>query len=121
MHHIDVHVSDIARTRRLFDAVMTAVGWEPRSADSDYASYWLNKKRPSLGFIADGRTGSGSMQLAFAVATNAEVDAAASAAGANGARKVDGPAFHSEYGDDYYAVFFEDPDGNKFEVCRAQE
>jgi predicted enzyme related to lactoylglutathione lyase len=118
MHHIDVHVRDIAKTKRLFDAVMPAVGWQERSTDPEYVSYWRNGVRPSLGFIADGSAGSAMMQLAFAVATNADVDAVAAAARKGGAANIEGPAIHPEYGDDYYAVFFEDADGNKFEVLR---
>jgi catechol 2,3-dioxygenase-like lactoylglutathione lyase family enzyme len=117
MHHIDIHVTDIASTRRLFDAVMPAVGYELRSEDTDYVSYWRNRTRPSLGFIADGENGSAMMRIAFAVANNSAVDAAASAARQNGARNIEGPSIFPEYDPDYYAVFFEDPDGNKFEIC----
>ena len=34
---------------------------------------------------------------------------------AAGARNIEGPEVYEEPG--YYAVFFEDPDGNKLEVC----
>lgn len=120
MHHIDVHVSDLNAARRLFDAVAPAIGYELRSEDPDFASYWRNGERPALGFIPDGASGSGEMRVAFAVPSAGAVDAAASAAQANGARNIEGPSFHPEYGDDYYAVFFEDGDGNKFEVCRDE-
>ena len=117
MHHVDVHVSDIAATKRLFDAVAPSIGYEQRSADDDFVSYWSGS-RPSVGFILDGNAGSAMMQLAFAAASIEHVDRAAAAAKEHGARNVDGPSFQPEYGDDYYAVFFEDADGNKFEVCR---
>jgi glyoxylase I family protein len=117
MHHVDIHVSDIRAARRLFDAVMPAVGYELRGEDSDYVSYWRNRVRPSLGFIADGESGSAMMRIAFAVPTNDAVDAAASIARANGARSIEGPSTFPEYDPDYYAVFFEDVDGNKFEIC----
>ncbi len=120
MHHVDVHVSDLAATKRLFDAVAPSIGYELRAADEDFVSYWRGK-RPSIGFIADGVAGSAAMQLAFAVETDDAVDAAADAARRNGARNIDGPAIHPEYGDDYYAVFFEDAGGNKFEVLRETE
>lgn len=117
MHHIDIHVSDLVQTRRLLDAVMPLVGYELRSEYPDFVSFWRGGKRPSLGFIPDGqRGGSATMQLAFGVAKNADVDAVAHAARTNGARNIEGPAIHAEYGDDYYAVFFEDADGNRFEV-----
>jgi len=119
MHHVDVHVSDLQAAKRLFSALAPAIGYELRSQDSDFASYWQGGKRPSLGFISDEAAGSATMRLAFAAASNGDVDAAAQAAKENGARNIEGPAIHAEYGDDYYAVFFEDADGNKFEVCRV--
>lgn len=118
MHHVDVHVSSLAAAKRLFGAVAPSIGYQLRNEDPDFVSYWRGGLRPSLGFIPDGATGSAMMQLAFSVPTNAGVDAAAKAATENGACNIVGPAIHAEYGDDYYAVFFEDADGNKFEVCR---
>jgi len=35
-----------------------------------------------------------------------------------GARAIEGPGLHPEYGE-YYAVFFEDADGNRFEIVAA--
>ncbi len=118
MHHVDVHVSDLDAAKRLFSALAPAIGYEMRSEEPDFVSYWQGGTRPTLGFIPDRDAGSAMMRLAFAAASNAGVDAAAHAAQEHGARNVDGPAIHAEYGDDYYAVFFEDADGNKFEVCR---
>ena len=118
MHHVDVHVSSLEAAKRLFSAVAPAIGYELRLEYPDFISYWRGGQRPSLGFIPDGETGSAMMRLAFSVPTNAGVDAAAKAAAENGARNVVGPSIHPEYGDDYYAVFFEDADGNKFEVCQ---
>jgi catechol 2,3-dioxygenase-like lactoylglutathione lyase family enzyme len=116
MHHVDVHVSDVARARRLLDAFMPLVGYAVRYENDDYVSYWRGT-RPAIGFIEDGAD-AGATRLAFAVAQTNDVDAAADAAISAGARNVEGPGIHPEYSDDYYAVFFEDADGNKFEIVR---
>jgi predicted lactoylglutathione lyase len=121
MHHIDIHVRDVAASKRLFDAIAPLVGWELRSEYPDFVSYWRDKKRPSLGFIQDGAAGSGRMRLAFAVRDASAVDAVADAAAKRGARNIEGPGIHPEYGDDYYAVFFEDAEGNNYEVVRDPE
>jgi predicted lactoylglutathione lyase len=121
MHHIDIHVRDLAAAKRLFDGIAPHIGFELRSEDSDFVSYWRSKKRPSVGFIQDDYAGSGFLRLAFAARDASAVDAAADAAKRNGARQIDGPAVHAEYGDDYYAVFFEDVEGNKFEVILDPE
>ncbi|MFZ1016724.1 MAG: VOC family protein, partial [Candidatus Cybelea sp.] len=65
--------------------------------------------------ILDPEHRAGSMRVAFAVKTPAQVDAAARVAARCGARAIEGPGLHPEYGD-YYAVFFEDADGNRFEI-----
>jgi catechol 2,3-dioxygenase-like lactoylglutathione lyase family enzyme len=120
MHHLDVHVSSVARARGLLDAVLPLVGYRVRSEESDFVSYWKHQQRPSIGFIEDAEFGSGAMRLAFAAATRQAVDDAAEAAAKNGARNIEGPGLHPEYGD-YYAVFFEDIDGNKFEIALDPE
>ena len=120
LHHADIHVSDLSAARTLFDPVMRAAGLELRSADDDYVSYWKDGRRPSIGFIPGGSSGSGDFRLAFSVPSAAAVDAVAAAARDNDARAIDGPAIHPEYADDYYAVFFEDADGNKFEFLRDE-
>jgi catechol 2,3-dioxygenase-like lactoylglutathione lyase family enzyme len=122
MHHVDVHVSDISKTKQLFDALAPVIHYVPRSEYDEFISYRpADRPRPAVGFLLDPEHVAGSMRLAFAVATQAAVDAAAEAVRANGARQLEGPGFHPEYGDDYYAVFFEDADGNKYEVCHDAE
>jgi predicted lactoylglutathione lyase len=34
-----------------------------------------------------------------------------------GGKALEGPEICSEYSAEYYAFFFEDPDGNKLEIC----
>jgi hypothetical protein len=114
MHHVDVHVSNLRRTRPLLDAIFQCVHYAIRSEDDTIVSYWKNGVRPSIVFEEGGCVG-GSTRLAFAVATRDEVDTAARVAASHGACNIEGPAIHPEYGD-YYAVFFEDEDGNLYEV-----
>lgn len=120
MHHLDIHVSDLAATRRIFDPIMPELGLQLRSESDDFVSYWRGD-RPSIGFILDETPGgSGLMQPCFGVPTRGHVERVAALARGNGAKNVEGPAIHPEYGDDYYAVFFEDADGNKFEVLNDE-
>jgi hypothetical protein len=35
----------------------------------------------------------------------------------NGGRNIEGPQYFEEHHPTFYAVFFEDPLGNRFEVC----
>jgi catechol 2,3-dioxygenase-like lactoylglutathione lyase family enzyme len=117
LHHIDVHVGDLRAARDLFDALAEHVGYRKRADEPDFVGYETHDGgRPRIGFILDPEGRAGSMQLAFSVESRERVDTAARAAAACGARAIDGPMLNPEYGDDYYAVFFEDADGNRYEI-----
>ncbi len=122
LHHIDIHLRKIDTARPLLDALAEHIGYR-RVAESDefeepgFVGYeTATGGRPRFGLIPDPASLPGSTRLAFAVETRGEVDAAAIIARLHGARAIEGPGLHPEYGD-YYAVFFEDADGNKFEIC----
>lgn len=53
-------------------------------------------------------------RIAFWAESPSEVDRLARIATRAGARNIEGPF---DYAPGYYAVFFEDPCGNRFEVC----
>jgi predicted enzyme related to lactoylglutathione lyase len=55
-------------------------------------------------------------RIAFWADTRKDVDRAAAAAREGGAQVTSGPQEYPEYGPGYYAVFFEDPSGNRLEV-----
>jgi catechol 2,3-dioxygenase-like lactoylglutathione lyase family enzyme len=122
LHHIDIHVRNIDATQTLLDALAEYIGYR-RVVDSDepeepgFIGYETAAGgRPRFGLIPDPAALPGSTRVAFAVETRAQVDAAAQVAREHGARAVEGPGLHPEYGD-YYAVFFEDAEGNKFEIA----
>jgi predicted lactoylglutathione lyase len=53
-------------------------------------------------------------RIAFRADSIHEVDRLATIVVQAGARNVEGPAYEDEQ---YYAVFFEDPSGNRLEIC----
>ncbi|MGQ0812591.1 MAG: VOC family protein [Nitrospiraceae bacterium] len=53
-------------------------------------------------------------RIAFWADSIREVDRLAAIAVRAGARNVEGPAYEDAH---YYAVFFEDPSGNRLEIC----
>jgi len=117
VHHIDIHVRDVAATRILIDAVAAEIGYRCRDgADDEFAGYEpVSGGRPRFGLLADREAG-GTMRLAFSVTGRDAVDRAGALLRAAGAVAIEGPMENPEYGDDYYAVFFEDGDGNRFEI-----
>ena len=122
LHHIDVHVRDIQAAKRFFGALAPAIGYRMRADYDGFVGYEPEKGGcPRVGFLLDAQRGSGLMRLAFGVESRGAVDAAAKIASENGARNMDGPSLNPEYGDDYYAVFFEDADGNLYEIAAEPE
>jgi catechol 2,3-dioxygenase-like lactoylglutathione lyase family enzyme len=116
LHHVDIHVRDLDAARELFDGLAEHIGYRRLALEPDFVGYeTIEGRRPRFGLILDSGHRAGSMRVAFAVKTPEQVDVAARAAAACGARALEGPGPHPEYGD-YYAVFFEDADANRFEI-----
>lgn len=121
LHHVDIHVRDIDAARVLFDGLSGHIGYRRLVREPDFVGYETEcGGRPRFGLILDPAHRAGSMRLAFAVETPELVDAAARIAVQCGARAMEGPGLHPEYGD-YYAVFFEDADGNRYEIMADSE
>ena len=122
LHHIDIHVRNIDATQRLLDALAEHIGYRRVSESGEFEEpgfvgyETVAGGRPRFGLIPDPASLPGSTRLAFAVEKREQVDAAAVIAREHGAKAIEGPGLHPEYGD-YYAVFFEDADGNKFEIA----
>lgn len=117
LHHIDVHVPDLAAAVKVFDAIAPAVGYRRRFEEPGSIGYETSEGgRPRIVFDRDPHAGTSPVRLAFAVDSRERVDEAARLAAGSGAAALEGPALHPEYGNDYYAVFFEAPGGVKFEI-----
>ena len=122
LHHIDVHVRDLEATKRFFGALAPAIGYRMRVDDPTFAGYEPEDGGfTRIGFEQSAQFGSAMMRLAFGVESREAVDAAAKIAMENGGRNLEGPSLHPEYGDDYYAAFFEDADGNLYEISAEPE
>ena len=56
-------------------------------------------------------------RISFWADTPEEVDRVAEVVRRAGGQVLEGPELCRDYTPDYYAFFFEDPDGNKLEIC----
>jgi predicted lactoylglutathione lyase len=56
-------------------------------------------------------------RIAFWADTRDEVDCIAELVRQAGGKNLEGPEICVDYSPGYYAFFFEDPDGNKLEIC----
>jgi len=120
--HIDLRVRNLFEARPFYETLLPALGFTRDARIED----WLQFEAVGAGGATEffGVTESpqhvaNECRIAFWVGSISEVDKLAEIAVRAGARNIEGPAHEipqpGETG--YYAVFFEDPCGNRFEVC----
>jgi predicted enzyme related to lactoylglutathione lyase len=114
--HIDLRVPRLADVSSFYERLLPALGFARRvqvegwlqfeAADAAVTEFFGVTESPC--HIANEN------RIAFWAESAAEVDRLAEVAREAGARNIEGP-MHYEPG--YYAVFFEDPCGNRLEIC----
>jgi len=124
--HISVAVSDLDASAHFYQAVLGAIGYQklvvrPRTIGfgKSYPEFWLNLRASLAPIGADSGA-----HAALRVRTSELVDAFHAAAVAAGGRCDGAPGLRPQYGQDYYAAFICDPDGNRVEAVtflKAQE
>ena len=123
--HMSVRVSDFARSRKFYTALFEFLGFKVLDEYDDAIGWTNGKTRYWIG-RADAKGSKRKFRIgdvglhhyAFELGSRKDVDALQSFLKKLGAKIVD-PA--AEYYDDYYAVFFLDPDGMKLEGMKWGE
>ena len=126
--HIYLSVADFERSRVFYDRLMKSLGFKkgtfPIGGDSHRHYYNRNFQitiRPARSRRSKHDSYSpGLHHLCLRVANRAEVDDIARRLRAMGIA-TEGPRLWPEYSNDYYAVFFSDPDGIRLEVMNHVE
>ncbi|GAA0338820.1 VOC family protein [Sphingomonas oligophenolica] len=129
-HHIDLNVSDVAASRAVYGPVLEFLGYRCVTDTPDHcewdlgpdghgASLGLRLCDPALRQHRHERHAPGLHHLAWRAASREEVDRLHELLVARGITILDPPAHYPQYSGDYYAVFFEDPDGMKLELVHA--
>lgn len=122
LSHVDLRVRDRKKATEFYDAILNLLGatrdegksfttWQipPPDAPADWeADEWF-------GITEDPAMTPNENRVAFDAPSRGTVDAIATYLPAIGATNVEWS--EGMYGPNYYAVFFDDPDGNKLEVC----
>ncbi|MCE3224266.1 MAG: Glyoxalase/bleomycin resistance protein/dioxygenase [Nitrospira sp.] len=115
--HIDLRVRSLVEARPFYEVLLPALGFTRdasipgwftfEAADSDGA-------REFFGITESPTHIANECRIAFWVDSMPEVDRLAAIAVRVGAKNIEGPLYEDP---GYYAVFFEDPSGNRLEVC----
>lgn len=122
VEHIDLTVNDVARSRAFYDKVLGELGFRKYEGD-DYI-HWANAQMTLAirGASAPNRAAHfdryrvGLHHLALRARSRADVDAFHAFLLREKITVLDAPAEYPQYGQNYYAVFFADPDGVKLEL-----
>ncbi len=118
LDHVSIGVSDIARAKRFYDAVLLPLGYRCHHDDAAMLGYgatqtslWLNATDHPV--LRDARSG---LHISFVAPTQASVDTFHAAALRSGGADNGSPGLRPDYGCGYYAAFVVDPDGYRIEA-----
>ncbi|HZZ00097.1 MAG TPA: VOC family protein [Candidatus Baltobacteraceae bacterium] len=116
--HIDVRVGNLPAARRFYDALCNAIGLTKAAVSGDWVLYGCEDSTgPFIGVTSDSEFLPNRCRIAIRAKTRDDVDRIAKALAEVGAGEYEAPRLCPEYASDYYASFFCDPDGNRWEVC----
>jgi catechol 2,3-dioxygenase-like lactoylglutathione lyase family enzyme len=120
--HIDQRVRSLAEARPFYERLLPALGFT-RTVEIEG---WLQFEAAGsagatefFGITESPRHVPNDCRIAFWADNTGTVDRLADIAVQAGARAVEGPGY--DEGPGYYAVFFEDPSGNRLEICYRTE
>lgn len=118
--HVDLRVCSLAAARTFYDALLPALGFT-REAKIDgwlqYEAAGTDGVPECFGVTESPQHVPNECRIAFRADSIREVDRLAAIAVDAGPRNVEGPAYEEAQ---YYAVFFEDPSGNRLEICSRE-
>jgi catechol 2,3-dioxygenase-like lactoylglutathione lyase family enzyme len=120
--HVYISVSDLERSEAFYDRVFLNLGFKKNAfpIDGDPHVQYYNRHfgfviRPSRADAAHDPYAPGLHHFCLRVDSEADVDRVASALRRQGIEASE-PKYYPEYAPDYYATFFDDPDGVRLEV-----
>ena len=118
--HIDLRVRSLPQAKPFYAAFLPAIGFSTFSMTSIGIAFDAIRNHPKpefIGLIEDPTHIPNATRLAFWAESKEEVDRIAKIIVAAGARNIEGPEFCPEYSPTYYGMFFDDPCGNRLELC----
>jgi catechol 2,3-dioxygenase-like lactoylglutathione lyase family enzyme len=114
--HIDLRVPRLSEATHFYETLLPVLGFSRRVDVEGWLQFETQNGgvEQFFGVTESAHFAANENRIAFAAQDKAEVDTLARIVTEAGARNVEGPM---EYEAGYYALFFEDPFGNRFEIC----
>jgi catechol 2,3-dioxygenase-like lactoylglutathione lyase family enzyme len=119
--HIDLRVRNRDAAQRFYAQVLPAIGFRVDKSGQQWGLFEAEGEGAVEFFVfeeADFHPNAN--RIAFWAPSREAVDRVGEVVRKAGAKNIEGPELCVEYSPGYYAVFFEDPDGNKLEVCHRE-
>jgi len=128
LDHIDLRVKNMDAAAKFYAKFLPRLGFvrekhEPAPQESSgedfHTFYSAGGDKPSefFGFTEDKNHRANGTRIAFWAETREKVDEIAKLVRAAGGKNLEGPEICADYSPGYYGFFFEDPEGNKLEIC----
>lgn len=114
--HIDLRVPDLKAAAPFYELLLPALGFTRRVDVADWLQFEAAEAEITefFGITESAAHAPNENRIAFWAESNQHVDQIAAAARQAGAQNMEGPM---PYEPGYYAAFFEDPWGNRLEIC----
>ena len=114
--HIDLRVPDLNKAATFYELLLPALGFTRKVAIEGWLQFEAGDGGITefFGVTESTHHVANENRIAFWAESNDCVDVLAEVARKAGARNMEGPL---RYEAGYYAVFFEDPWGNRLEIC----
>ena len=115
--HVDLRVRSLSEARPFYEVLLPALGFTRDAKIEGWLQYeaaGTDGATEFFGVTESPAHVANESRVAFWADSTQEGDRLAAIAVQAGARNVEGPAYEEAH---YYAVFFEDPSGNRLEIC----
>ena len=115
--HIDLRVPDLAKVTDFYRTLLPALGFKQDLTVSGWLQYYAEGGGATefFGVTESHDHTPNENRIAFWASSVAEINDIARLLHEIGAQNIEGPDYDES--PTYYAVFFEDPAGNRLEVC----
>lgn len=117
--HIDLRVNNMRESLPFYEALLPVVGFTRAFHGPQWKVFAAEGALPSAAYFAiteDAAHKPSTNRIAFWAKSREDVDRLADVVRKAGGQITDGPELFSEVSPSYYAVYFEDPSGNRFEI-----
>ena len=112
--HIDLRVPDLPAARAFYETLLPALGFTRRVEIEGWLQFESEDGTEFFGVTESPAHVANENRIAFKADSVEDIRRLAAVVTGAGGSNIEGPM---EYTPGYHAVFFEDPCGNRFEIC----